>query len=329
MAEFSTFAQIQALVDGVDRDLADTLGLLVERTTERDEALERILVLEAEVRQVNVQNGHLADRNAELSQECAQLLARIAELEKPPAPSMIPGDSYEASAANYAAEAEQFGYRAKFVYWPGTEAHTFANGLASIPADHEAIVSVAKTDGLEAALDEWQATHTGNLYVVAFQEPEKNLTPAQWKTLARGVSAACAGRDRCIPSLEFTAYAISSVLGDYYDDTLGLEAALFSCYALVDANGIPKVDPVDQINKCADWAEARGLIWSVAAAGYPLTAERRVDPAHVNRRIEWVTAHYRQAETRGSKHYLWFNTADYRLQLDPAFAAVWLDLIGA
>jgi len=241
------------------------------------------------------------------------------------------GTSNGATAA-YLRDVTDLSINCRMVYWPAGANHAYANGLAATVSGHDCFLSV---DGnplfdvsmMPRVMAEWADKQRGRLYVMARQEPEKNWTPAQWRRVTRLLVEYASRYPRVLPTMGFTAYAIfSGQVNDFYSDSLGLRHSSWSCYANVNSDGIPKTDPVFQMNQIANWAQARNMSWTPMACGYPLSDTRIQSQTHVNRRIDWVRDHVDQAEKRGARHYPWFNVnkggnLNYLIQNDPEFEA--------
>lgn len=235
----------------------------------------------------------------------------------------------------YLRDVRQLSINCRMVYWPAGAPHVYSNKLDATVSGHDCFLSV---DGdplfdvsmMPRVMELWAERQQGRLYVMARQEPEKNWTPAQWRRVTRELVVMAKDYPRVLPSMGFTAYAVrTGVVNDFYSDSLGLNHSSWSCYALLDSAGIPKADPVEQINRVANWAAARDMSWTVQAAGYPLSASRLQSQTHVNRRINWVRDHINQADQRRARHYPWFNVdkggnLDYLIQHDPEFEAFML-----
>ena len=232
----------------------------------------------------------------------------------------------------YLRDVRQLSINCRMVYWPAGAPHVYSNKLDATVSGHDCFLSV---DGdplfdvsmMPRVMELWAERQQGRLYVMGRQEPEKNWSPTQWRGVTRELVAMAKDYPRVIASMGFTAYAIySGQVNDFWRESLGLNHSSWSCYAAVDAAGIPKVNPVFQMNQIANWAQARGMSWTPMACGYPLTASRLRSPTHVNRRIDWVRDHVDQAEQRGARHYPWFNvkrsdSLNYLIQDDPEFEA--------
>ncbi len=246
-------------------------------------------------------------------------------------------------ASQYDRQVANYGAKSVFVYYTPGQAPQWSDRCASVPADHDIVVSTKKysTDALwvsehRAFVNAIPTTRSGKVFMVANEEPETDMSPAEFKRRWGLVRSMYEDHPRTVPTVCLQAWTSNPASGRG-----GIAAWVpdwmthigWSPYAnATQIRTQAKIQSVDQVfGPVAAAMKADGRAWSTFALGCGVVTTR--DPIGGSfraARAQWAYDAVAFTAANGGRHAMWFDRywpdagVDYRINYDPALKAKWM-----
>lgn len=223
------------------------------------------------------------------------------------------------------------GARGLFYYFPPGQNPTWNANLQAVPADQDVTISTKVFDaGANAAFAaQVPRTRSGRVFYHYWQEPENDMTAAQYRERATIVAGAVASNPRITFGIELMDWTFRPASGRNWREWVIPEAKHLGVSLYGSGGTATATGGTALVDILAAAASEKGMSWGADAWGYALPDSATA--ADRDRRAQWVLATGTQLKARGATHANWFNArwpnGDYTLTNDPKLLAAWQQVL--
>lgn len=234
----------------------------------------------------------------------------------------------------YREQVIELGATSVFYYFTPGSRPTWNANLASIPSDHDILISTKVDDpaAIQAFVDQVPRTRTGLIYFHYWQEPEDNFPTAAdqatYRARAKAMAAIVKSHPRMRFGVELMQWTLRPASGRDWKAWVIPEMDFigWSVYCDNHGDGDRTGDGKAAVDLVADAMAADGRVWGAFAWGCPLNPASTTSTGRALR-ARWLRDSADELKAKRALNGLWFNTpwndVDYTLQADSVLLDAW------